>query len=89
MQKSKKADKKNKGKKDRSNSDAPMHHVDITTESPTSKTGGGPAQAPGARTGGGPMKEEKTTRASGGNKQRSESGDKEDSMGSGKRQDDL
>ena len=76
MQKSKKPkDKKDKGKHDPSN--AGMHHVDITTETPTSRTGGGP------------MKEEKTTRAAGGNRQQQDSGDKEDSMGSGKRQDDL
>lgn len=75
MQKSKKRrDKKHKGEQDPSN--ARMHHVDITTETPTSRTGGGP------------MKEEKTTRAAGGSRQQDNS-DKEDSMGSGKRQDDL
>ena len=64
----------------------PMHPVEITTETPTSRTGGGPTKE--GKTGGGPMKEEKATRAAGGNK-RQNSGDKEDSMGSGKRQDDL
>jgi len=77
MQKSKKADKKDRGKKHEPNKEAPMHHVDITTESPTSRTGGGP------------MKEDKTARGAGGNRQQQDSGDKEDSMGSGKRQDDL
>ncbi|WP_431215408.1 hypothetical protein ACQ86N_12335 [Puia sp. P3] len=55
--------------------DKKVNPVRITTESPTSRTGGGP------------MKEENRTRAAGEKKQR-ESGDKEDSMGSGKRQDD-
>jgi len=76
MQKSKKPrEKKVRGEKP----------VDITTESPTSRTGGGPVKE--EKTGGGPMKEERPTRAAGGNKQQ-DTGDKEDSMGSGKRQDD-
>ena len=78
MQKSKKPeDKKVRGEKTPSNNDgAPVNPVNITTETPSSRTGGGP------------MKEDKKTRAAGGNKPRPESGDKEDSMGSGKRQDD-
>ena len=88
MQKSKKPeDKKVRGEKTPSNNDgAPVNPVNITTETPTSRTGGGPAE--GSRASGGPMKEDKTSKAAGGKGQR-EDKDMEDSMGSGKRQDDL
>ena len=64
------------------------HPINLTTETPTSRTGGGPVESSGSRPGGGPMKENKNTRAAGGKKQQDDE-DMEDSMGSGKRQDDL